>query len=133
MSADTLETILGEQPRLLMIGGPPLYLAGFKVSELQTRNALDSLQRIVEAVPHVILEHHLLRDESWRQKTNEVFYAAYKSEHIVQTAAEFLGTRNAFLEASRMKLYKENPPAKDFEAWMRLSEEAKKHSKPIVP
>lgn len=132
MSTRTLEIILHEKPQLLMVGGPPLYLTGFKVSEEHTQNALSSLKRIVEEVPHVILEHHILRDEDWREKTTDVFYGAYKSQHTLQTAAEFMSEPNTFLEATRKKLFKENPPPKDFEAWMRLNEETKKHAKPPV-
>lgn len=132
MSTRTLEMVLHEKPQLLMVGGPPLYLKSFKVSEEQAQKGLNSLTRIVEAVPHVILEHHLLRDENWREKATDVFYSAYKSGHTLQTAAEFVGVQNAFLEAARKKLFKDNPPEKDFEAWMRLKEETKKHVKPPV-
>jgi predicted metallo-beta-lactamase superfamily hydrolase len=132
MSTRTLEMILNEKPQLMMIGGPPLYLAGFKVGEEQIRSGLESLKRITEAVPHVILEHHILRDENWREKTTTVFYNAYKSGHTLQTAAEFAGRQNIFLESKRKKLFAEYPPSKDFEVWMRLSEEQKKHVKPPV-
>src|SRR5208337_1697958 len=114
MSTSTLEMVLHEKPQLLMVGGPPLYLASFKISQEQAQKGLTGLRKIVEAVPHVILEHHLLRDENWREKTTDVFHNAYKSGHTLQTAAEFVGTQNAFLEATRKKLFKENPPPKDF-------------------
>ena len=132
MSSHTLEMIIHEKPELLMIGGPPLYLSSFKINEEQAQKGLNSLGKIVEAVPHVILEHHLLRDEDWRQKANDIFYSAYKSEHTLQTAAEYMGVRDAFLEAARKKLFKENPPQKDFETWMRFNEETKKHTKPPI-
>jgi hypothetical protein len=130
MSTHTLETVLHEKPQLLMVGGPPLYLTSFKISEEQAQKGLNSLRRIMETVPHVILEHHLLRDENWREKATDVFYSAYKSEHTLQTAAEFMGAQNTFLEAARKKLFKDNPPQKDFESWMHLNEETKKHTKP---
>jgi predicted metallo-beta-lactamase superfamily hydrolase len=78
MSTRTLEIILKEKPQLIMIGGPPLYLTGFKVGEEQVQSSLKNLERIVEAV------------------------------------------------------FTECAPSKDFEAWMRLSEEQKKHAKPPV-
>jgi hypothetical protein len=132
MSTRTLEMILHRKPQLLMAGGPPLYLTGFKVSKEQTQNGLSNLKRIVEAVPHVILEHHLLRDQDWLEKTTDLFYSAYKYGHTLQTAAEYEGVQNAFLEAARKKLFKEDPPPKDFTNWMRLNEETKKHVKPPV-
>jgi predicted metallo-beta-lactamase superfamily hydrolase len=130
MSTRTLNTVLSEKPELLMIGGPPLYLAGFKVGEQQIQSGLENLQRIATTVPHVILEHHILRDENWLEKTTNLFYDTYKSGHTLQTAAEFSGAHNTFLEATRKTLYKEYPPSKDFEAWMRLGEEQKKHVRP---
>jgi predicted metallo-beta-lactamase superfamily hydrolase len=132
MSTRTLEMILNEKPQLMIIGGPPLYLAGFKVGEEQIRNGLRSLERIAEAVPYVLLEHHILRDENWRENTTKLYHSAYKSGHTVQTAAEFAGRQNTFLEARRKKLFTEYPPPRDFEVWMRLSEEQKKHVKPPV-
>jgi predicted metallo-beta-lactamase superfamily hydrolase len=132
MSTHTLEMILNEKPQLIMIGGPPLYLAGFKVGEEQIQVGLKSLERIVEAVPHIILEHHILRDEHWREKITSLFCSAYKSGHTLQTAADFARAQNTFLEAGRKKLFTENPPPKDFEVWMHLSEEQKKRVKPPV-
>jgi predicted metallo-beta-lactamase superfamily hydrolase len=132
MSSRTLEMILLEKPQLLMIGGPPLYLAGSRVNDHQMQTALTSLERIVEKVPHVILEHHTLRDENWHEKVNSLFYSAYRHERTLQTAAEYAGQKSAFLEARRKRLFEENPPAKDFEVWMRKDEEVKKHARPPV-
>jgi predicted metallo-beta-lactamase superfamily hydrolase len=132
MSTGTLELILEEKPQLAMIGGPPLYLEGFKVDEGQIKTSLRNLEKVVENVPCVIVEHHILRDESWHEKTVNAFYSAYKTGNTLQTAAEFLGKENTFLEAMRKKLYTENPPPKEFEAWMRITEEKKKHRKPPI-
>jgi len=132
MSTSTLKIILNEEPQLIMIGGPPLYLIGSKVDEEQIRTGLGNLEKIIEVVPHVILEHHIMRDENWREKTTNLSYSAYKSEHILQTAAEFTREKTTLLEARRKKLFAEHPPTKDFEAWMRHSEEEKKHDKPPV-
>jgi hypothetical protein len=132
MSNGTLETIVEEKPQLLMVGGPPLYLALSKVSEDQIQAGLKNLERIVELVPHVILEHHILRDESWHEKAINILYSAYKSGNTIQTAAEFAGKENAFLEAVRKRLYAENPPPKEFEKWRRGNEETRKHVKPPI-
>lgn len=132
MSTRTLEIVLDQKPHLLMIGGPPLYLSGFKVGEEEIQTGLKNLERLVEAVPHIILEHHIVRDENWLEKTTSLSYSAYKLGHTVQTASEFLGIQTSFLEANRKKLFKESPPSTDFEVWSRLSEEQKRHSQPPV-
>jgi predicted metallo-beta-lactamase superfamily hydrolase len=132
MSERTLETILGEKPQLIMIGGPPSYLMPLKVGENQIQTGLKNLETIAASVPVVILEHHILRDENWQEKTTNVFYSAYKSGHTIQTAAEFVGKRNVFLEACRKRLFADDPPSKEFKAWMRLGEETRRHVKPPV-
>lgn len=130
MSNRTLQMILGERPQLLMLGGPPLYLAGFKVNEKDIQTALSNLQIVVQNISTTILEHHVLRDENWNQKTTDVFYKAYETGHELLTAAEFSKQENRFLEATRKTLYAKHPPSGEFQKWMRLSEETKKHAQP---
>lgn len=132
MSRRTLDIILAERPFLLMIGGPPLYLSPSRVSEKEVQIGLKNLEAIIGAVPHVILEHHILRDAEWQEKASSLLYAAYKSGSTLQTAAEFLGEQNSFLEARRKEFFTEAPPTREFEKWMHGNEEAKKHSKPPI-
>jgi hypothetical protein len=132
MSRHTLDTILKEKPCLLMIGGPPLYLVGSKVDELQVQAGLRSLAEIVGVVPQVILEHHILRDQEWREKTRGIFDEAYKVGCELMTAAEFIGKENSFLEAKRKQLFAEEPPPKDFQKWKRGREETRKRVKPPI-
>jgi len=132
MSTHTLEIIIKEKPQLIMIGGPPLYLAGFRVDEKQIQTGLKNLEKIVETVPCTILEHHILRDENWQEKTKNVFGKANKAGCEIMTAAEFLGKQNAFLEAERKRLFVENPPSREFEKWMQKSIDVKKHVKPPI-
>jgi len=130
MSNRPVHTILEERPQLLMVGGPPLYLVPSRVSENQLRKGLENLQEIVAKIPHVIIDHHLLRDEKWQEKTEKVFYQTYTSGSTLQTAAEYSGDKNSFLEANRKKLFQEDPPSAEFEKWMRISEDKRKSTKP---
>jgi hypothetical protein len=132
MSTQTLAIINKEKPQLIMMGGPPLYLAQFKVNEDQIHVALNNLEKVAETIPCTILEHHILRDENWREKTKNVFEATWKAGCKIVTAAEFLGKENAFLEAMRKRLFAENQPSKQFEKWMHESEITKKHVKPPI-
>jgi len=132
ISTQTLEIITREKPQLIMIGGPPSYLARFKVDEEQIQAGLKNLEKVVEVVPYTILEHHILRDENWREKTKNAFDTARKTGHKVLTAAEFLGKENAFLEAMRKRLFIENQPSNEFEKWMRGSIKIKKHVRPLI-
>lgn len=132
ISTKTLEIIVNEKPQLVMVGGPPSYLAGFRVSEEQFQLGMHNLEKVAETVPRTILEHHILRDENWREKAAKIFEKAERVGHRVLTAAEFLGEENAFLEAARKRLFVEKPPSKEFEKWMRESLNMKKKVKPPV-
>ncbi len=132
MCSDTLDLILREKPEIIMVGGPPLYLAGFKVKEENIRKGLENLERIVENVPCTILEHHILRDKDWRKKTENVFEKSHNHGHKVLTAAEFLEKKNHFLESTRKHLFIQNPSSKAFKRWMRKSQWNKKHAKPPI-
>jgi hypothetical protein len=132
ISSRTLQIIMDEKPGLVMLGGPPSYLAGFNADAGQVQAAFGNLQKVVESVSTTILEHHFLRDENWREKIVDVLYRAYASDNRVVTAAEFLGLQNNFLEASRKKLFAEEPPTEEFRRWMKTSEETRKRLKPPI-
>lgn len=132
MSVHSLELMLAEKPQFLMIGGPPTYLADFKVGPNQIQAGLKNLERVVENVPWTILEHHILRDENWLDKTRSVFEKATNIGHRVLTSAEYLGKGNTFLEAFRRRLFDQEKPSKEFEKWMHGSIEARRCIKPPV-
>jgi predicted metallo-beta-lactamase superfamily hydrolase len=132
MSTRTLELIKAAKPQVILLGGPPFYLGGFKVSEAQLQMGLKNLTEVVEAVPLTILEHHALRDDVWQQRTEQVYAKAVETGHRVMTAAEFAGCENNFLESKRKMLYVENPPSKEFEKWMREGLTEKSSTKPPV-
>ncbi len=119
MSSHTLELILEEAPTEIMLGGPPFYLGGFRVDMGQLEKGLRNLSRIVEVVPLVILEHHALRDESWKQKMSSVYEQASKNGHAILTAAEYSGNENFFLESQRKLLFRDYPPSAEFKQWMK--------------
>jgi len=132
ISLTTLKLILKEKPQVLMIGGPPSYLAQFKVADQEIQVGLRNLVEIVKNVPCTILEHHLLRDEHWKLCAQRVFESASFSGHRVLTAAEFLGKPSLFLESRRKRLFVEDSPSMEFEKWMKQSVDAQKRAKPPV-
>jgi predicted metallo-beta-lactamase superfamily hydrolase len=132
MATGTVELIRSETPQMIMLGGPPFYLESFKLDKMQLRQGLRNLAEVVEAVPLTILEHHALRDEAWREKTQQTYAAAMKIGHTVMTAAEFVGEANTFLESKRKQLFHENPPSKEFKKWMRENLNEKSHVRPPI-
>jgi predicted metallo-beta-lactamase superfamily hydrolase len=130
MSSRTLELIKASKADVVMVGGPPFYLGGFKVEESELEKAVSNLVSLVEAVPATILEHHALRDESWHQKIVKVHEGAERRGHLVTTAAEFAGEENSFLESRRKQMYLDVPPSKEFERWTRLNPMEQSKRKP---
>ena len=132
MSARAMEIVLAEKPDVLMVGGPPFYLSGFKVDEGQIQKGLSNLVKIVETVPITMLEHHALRDAHWREKAELVLSASEKAGHLLVTGAEYVGAKNTFLESRRKELYAEFPPSVEFERWAKIDSSKLSHSKPPI-
>jgi uncharacterized protein len=119
MSNHTVELILKEQPSLIMLGGPPLYLEGLRVDVDSLERGLKNLERVVSEVPIVIFEHHALRGANWQQKISQICQKASTIEHSIMTSAQYAGEENLLLESKRKQLFQENPPSQEFEEWMK--------------
>ena len=105
MSQHTMELIMAKPPDVLMLGGPPFYLGGSKVTESQLLIATENLKKIVQIVPMTILEHHTLRDSEWQTRVGPISKVASQAKHYLVTAAEYAGEGNLFLEYNRPQLY----------------------------
>lgn len=132
MDNNTLRIILAEKPQLLIIGGPPLYLAGSRVDEQQILQGLKNLEALAKSVPFVVVEHHLLRDLEWRGSAKQVLESALDAGNKVVTAAEFLGKENRLLEANRKQLFEDDPPGSEFERWSKLPAFKQRKTKPPI-
>src|SRR2546425_1455192 len=120
---DTVKLILDEKPDLLIIGGPPTYLRGFKIADEFFKTALGNMQLLVESVETVVIDHHLLRDEGWREFLEPVKKAAERNGHRLVSAAELLDGPPEPLEYQRRRLYEEEAPSKEFMLWAKLPKE----------
>ncbi len=118
MVRSTLEYILGEEPDLLFIGGPPTYLKG-RLQRGSLISARESLLELARQVPTVIVDHHLLRDPGWREFLAEPGEVAAARGHRLLCAAQFLGVEVQDLEAHREELYRREPPEPDWERRLR--------------
>lgn len=132
MHDPTSKTILGEKPQLIIVGGPPTYLAGFRVKVEHIQQGMKNLESLVKNVPTTILEHHILRDERWRESSQTVFDAAARAGHSVVTAAEFLDEENNLLELRRRQLFEEELPNSEFSGWMKLPRPKRKLIRPPI-
>ncbi len=95
---------------LLVIGGPPLYLAGKKVSQEDVEKGIKNLKELLLKCP-VVTGHHLLRDPEWREPLGE-------TAARVLTYASLAGRDEVLLEAYRRELYEYSPPGEEFEKWL---------------
>jgi len=130
--APTLEKILAERAQLVVVGGPPLYLAGFRAEEEEVDQGMRNLEELVRGTPTTILDHHLLRAEGWRELSRPVFEAASGAGHRVVTAAEYAGREDRLLESARRRLFEAEPPDPEFQRWMRLPLSKRKATRPPV-
>ncbi len=127
---ETVRLILDEEPDTLIMGGPPTYLQGFRIGEEFFQTALRHMERVVQKVPTVVVDHHLLRDEGWYKFLEPVRASAEKSGHRIITAAELAGEEARPLECQRRKLYEENKPNREFLKWAKLPKEKQKTAPP---
>jgi predicted metallo-beta-lactamase superfamily hydrolase len=115
--------LLSEEPDILIIGGPPTYLQGFKVGDEFFQIALRNLQRLAESIQTVVIDHHLLRDAGWYEFLAPVRESAEKADHRILTASELLKTKPNVLECQRQQLYERDKPSAEFVNWTRLPED----------
>ncbi|MDD1777864.1 MAG: hypothetical protein LUQ65_06800 [Candidatus Helarchaeota archaeon] len=127
---ETLSYFLAQNPTLVYVGGPPLYLSGYRISETTLTQAKMNMIELAKIVPSFIVDHHLLRDPHWSDFLKPVTDAAEISNHWVGTAAEFSKSPVEALEAMRKNLYSKYPPTEEFLQWTRQSDDYKKNELP---
>ena len=103
-----LQYILEARPAVLVVGGPPTYLAGSKVRREQVERGLANLSLLKQQVECLVVSHHLLRDENWRERVGGG----------VLTYSSIAGREEMLLEARRKRLYAEEEPSEEFMKWL---------------
>ncbi len=104
LDSEAVSWILGWQPSIALVGGPPLYLPS--ISSRQRRSAWKNALRLAGKIDTLILDHHLLRCEeglSWLKDLSSA------TGHKVICAADFMGRPRRLLEARREELYELMP------------------------
>jgi predicted metallo-beta-lactamase superfamily hydrolase len=132
MAKQTTRVILKENPELLILGGPPVYLEGVKVDKASIQDGLENAARLAGKVRTLVFEHHLLRSEDWRDRAKSVYDVAKKAGNKVSTAAEYAGDAPQVLEAIRPRLYEQEPPSVEFVKWSKLKREKQRMQAPPI-
>ncbi len=103
---ETLKELIEMNPKILIMSGPATY--HYKWQERFTKISAQNILKLIEKtqVKTIILDHHLLRDLSYKEKMRELYEKAENLECKIMTAAEFMGKENLQLEAHRKELVK---------------------------
>ncbi|TFG34712.1 hypothetical protein EU527_01950 [Candidatus Thorarchaeota archaeon] len=130
IARSTLNYILTAEPDLVVVGGPPTYLKQF--SEKESQSALYCLSNLVSVIPILVVDHHNLRDPSWKEWLSPITNIAIQSDNVVCSMAELIKRDELCLEANRNELYKNNPPTQEFTEWTNTSDEYKIENLPPI-
>ncbi|MEM1545791.1 MAG: hypothetical protein QXP91_04975 [Candidatus Methanomethylicia archaeon] len=107
---DQLSFIIEKNPRVVMIDGPMTYMLGYRYPTESLKASVRNLLRLIDTdVNYMILDHHLLRDLTWRDKIVEVISKAENRKIKILTSAEYIGKNLNMLEARRKELYETYP------------------------
>jgi len=101
--------VLEEEPNIVICDGPVTYMLGYRYAYESLEQSIAYVSRIFREtnVKEFIFEHHLLRDLDWKEKLKPLLLEAEECGVKVETAAEFMGLENEFLEANRKRLWEE--------------------------
>ncbi|WP_175059351.1 MBL fold metallo-hydrolase [Thermococcus sp. 2319x1] len=99
LNSASKEWIIEQTPDVLITGGPPIYLEGYRVKEAWNTGLKNLNEIIKETNAKIILDHHLIRDKKYPE-----FFAQLEKEPL--TFARYLGEEDKPLEAYRKELHK---------------------------
>ncbi len=97
------QAILEEKPDMLILSGPPIYLAGFAVERKDIEKARSNLIEIAEQIPKVVVDHHLLRNSRY---LNFIKSVRKESGGEILVASQIIGKEPNLLEAKRKEFYR---------------------------
>lgn len=100
----TREYILKENPDVLILSGPPLYLVGFAFNNKEIEKARTNLTELCREIPKVIVDHHLLRDLKCYEFISSV---QNEIDNELMVASNLIGQEPNLLEARRKEFYLE--------------------------
>ena len=100
---DYAETIVNEQPDVIVLDGPPTYLLGYTMNRINLGRAVENIKRILKKskAKVIIYDHHLPRDRLFKRRLANV-YSSRLGEKLI-TAAEWFGKEPLILELTEQK------------------------------
>jgi len=103
---EALKWFVEKNPDFAIIDGYPTIFVGWRMKASSFEKSKNKLKDALgkTKVKTMILEHHILRDVSYKEKMKDVFEFAEQHKKKILTAAEFYGLENFFLEAWRKEI-----------------------------
>lgn len=96
---DYASWIINENPRIIILDGPPTYLIPYSMNLHNFRRTIKNLIRILkntESLELILYDHHLTREPKYKTRVNDVYIVARERGIEVLTVAEYLGCESAF-------------------------------------
>ena len=100
---DYADWIVRENPDLLILDGPTIYLLGFMLNQTNFRRVIINLSSILKSINSqiIIYDHHLPRDVHFKERMAEIYEIARREKRTLITAAEWLGVESPNFESMR--------------------------------
>jgi len=95
MIEDYADLIIKQNPSILILDGPTTYLFGYILNKINLTRTIDNTVRVVKEIDAdvIIYDHHLTRENKFREHTKAVWDTALVYDKKVMTAAEYLGKK----------------------------------------
>jgi len=132
LNQPAINWILAQNPDLLLVGGPPLHLLGYRITQETLNIAKLNLFQLAQQVPQVLVDHHLLRSLEWRDWLHEIIDTAERENHRCECIANYRNIPLSLLEARRKELYEQDPPDRDFIKWTKLAKLTQEQTPPPI-
>ena len=88
---DYADYIIRENPTVLILDGPMTYMFGYLINKINLNRTIENAVRIVKEIDAeiIIYDHHLTRENRFRERTKKVWETANKLNKLVLTASEY--------------------------------------------
>ncbi len=129
----TLNWIVAQQPDMLVIGGPPLYLAPSKFSSESQDKFNFIIENLASDIKKIVIDHHLLRHTSGIVAFQNLKATLKRKGCTLTNFAEQNIKKGNFFEAWRHQLYAEYPPNDQFQRWAHAPKKIREITAPPVP
>ncbi len=91
--------IIDVDPNILLLDDPPTYLIPYMFNLINFRRTQENIKWIIRDTKNlelIIHDHHLTRDEKFRERTTDIYEYADKHDVKIFDVANYLGLKPAY-------------------------------------